>query len=815
MLKTPLIQSGTGKEAASEVACFHCGDRCTSGVIAVGDKRFCCHGCKAVYELLHAKDLCRYYSVDEAGRGVKPADDELTRRFEFLDDPVVVERLCDFADNRRQVVTFYVPGMYCSSCIWLLEKLNELHDGILSSRVDFLRKELIVAFNPDSISLRDVAVLMASIGYEPVIHLESVAKRRSRFTDKKLYYKLGVAGFAFGNVMLLSFPHYLAGEGGLDPSFRKFFTYISLVLSLPVFFYCAFDYFKSAWSGLKRRFLNIDVPIALGIIVLFGRSAFEIVSGTGAGFLDSFTGLVFFLLVGKVFQKKSFDALTFDRDYRSFFPLSVTVRNGSTENSIPLTKLKVGDRMIVRNHEIVPADAVVIRGEAGIDYSFVTGESDVVPQKSGDVIYAGGRQVGPAIELEVVRTTEQSRLAQLWQNDVFHGSGRSRLTRVVDTMSKYFTGAILAVAAVSGLYWFMHDPSLAPLVITAVLIVACPCALALSTPFTFGSALRWFGRTKVYLKNTDVVESLANVDTIVFDKTGTLTHTGSSRVLYDGDELGPRELSMIESVLYHSTHPLSRRILKELGGVERLPVTGFEELPGKGIRGVVGGVEVGAGSASWVGLAEDKGVRVLPSSVYVTIGDAKRGRFSVIGGYRRGVEELVRSLRKRYRLLVLSGDHEYDRPYLEELFGENTKMLFRQSPEDKLALVRELKNEGCHVLMIGDGLNDAGALKAADVGISVAEDVNTFAPACDGIVDAEHFQRLDRYMEYARASYVIVLVSFGISFLYNIAGLSVAVAGMLSPLVSAILMPLSSVTIAAFALVATSLSAKRIGVVQQ
>ncbi|NOY06228.1 MAG: HAD-IC family P-type ATPase, partial [Chlorobi bacterium] len=429
--------------------------------------------------------------------------------------------------------------------------------------------------------------------------------------------------------------------------------------------------------------------------------------------------------------------------------------------------------------------------------------------------YAGGRQVGQAIELEVVRTTEQSHLAKLWQNDVFNGSGHSQLTRAVDSISKYFTSAVLAVAAVSGTYWYMHDPSLAPLVVTAVLIVACPCALALSTPFTFGSALRWFGKTHVYLKNTDVVESLANVDTVVFDKTGTLTQTGSSRIHYSGDELDQRERSMIASVLYHSTHPLSRRVLKEFDGEERLPVTSFEEAPGKGVRGIVDGVEVKAGSATWVGFAEDKDASALPSAVYVSIGDAKHGRFSIIGKYRPGVEKLVQSLRKQYKLLVLSGDHEYDRPYLEKLFGDQARMLFRQTPEDKLTLVQELKNEGRRVLMIGDGLNDAGALKAADVGISVAEDVNTFAPACDGIVDAEHFPRLDRYMKFARASYIIVMISFGISFLYNITGLGFAVTGMLSPLVSAILMPVSSVTIVAFALLATSIAAKRIGLVER
>lgn len=810
-LNIPGDKSPGDRPQNEEVLCYHCGDVCDGTDIAIGDRYFCCNGCKTVYELLAEKDLCDYYDIDEQRSSKTPKDDVYEQRYDYLDDASIVDQLIDFSDGAMRMATFKVPSMHCSSCIWLLERLHSLNPGVISSRVNFPRKEATVTWNAEKISLREVVMLMASVGYEPYISLQDVAEKRKSVTDKKLYYRIGVAGFAFGNIMLLSFPEYLASDQSIEPVFRVFFRYLNVLLALPVFFYSSSEYFTSAWAGLKQRFLNIDVPISLGIIMLFSRSIYEIATHTGPGFLDSFTGLVFFLLIGKIFQKKSYDSLSFDRDFRSYFPLSVAVREDGHERSIPLTRLAVGDRIVIRNQELVPADAVLLRGEANIDYSFVTGEADLIAKKSGDRIHAGGRQVGQAVELEVVKDIEQSYLTRLWNNDIFTKPSAGYLTALVDRISKHFTAVVLLIAFGASAYWLTVDVSVATTVFTAVLIVACPCALALSSPFALGSAQRIYGNRDFYIKNTETVEALSRIDTIVFDKTGTLTQTRTAHVRWHGPALGEEERAAVKSLLRQSTHTLSRQVFASLAGDVTHTVDEYREVPGKGIEGVVDGRRVTIGSAEWAWREDAAAVDAGTTAVYVALDGAPRGHFTVPNLYREGLTELVASLKPHYRLVILSGDSAREEARLRTVFGDDVPMHFNQTPEDKLVYVQQLRADDRHVMMVGDGLNDAGALKAADVGISVSENINTFSPACDGILSAERFPLFDRLLRFARTSVGIVKVSFGISFAYNVIGLSFAVAGMLSPLVSAILMPVSSVSVVAFTTIATRLMARRKG----
>ncbi|MBR9979082.1 MAG: heavy metal translocating P-type ATPase metal-binding domain-containing protein [Bacteroidetes bacterium] len=791
--------------------CFHCGDACDGYDIAIGDKYFCCNGCKTVYELLSDKDLCSYYSIDEKRRGKSPFDDGYSRRFDYLDDATVIEQLLDFADGDVRMATFRVPSMHCSSCIWLLERLGTLHPGVIASRVHFPRKEVTVTWNATQVSLREVVSLLSSIGYEPFISLQDVAEKRTRESNRKLYYRIGVAGFAFGNIMLFSFPEYLADEGTIDPAFQFVFRYLNVLLSLPVFFYSATEYFSSAWAGLRQRHLNIDVPISLGILSLFGRSIFDIVTGIGPGYLDSFTGLIFFLLIGKIFQKKSYDALSFDRDFRSYFPLSVAVRGDDGEHNVPLTNIAVGDRIIIRNQELVPADAVLLRGEAHIDYSFVTGEADLIRKNSGDRIHAGGKQVGRAIELEVIKNIEQSYLTRLWNNDVFTKDSQGSLRSTVDHISKYFTIVVLVIAFGAALFWYFHDPTLMTMVFTAVLIIACPCALALTSPFALGSAQRIFGNNDFFTKNTDTIETLARIDTIVFDKTGTLTQTGSSQVRWHGPALQEEERVMLKSLLRQSTHTLSRQVFASLAGDRTHEVGEYREVPGRGIEGRVQGVPLLIGSAEWAWRDGSTAIEAGSTAVYVSISGVPRGHFSVPNLYRDGLRELVTALKPEYELVILSGDSDREAARLRTVFGEDVPMQFQQSPEDKLRYVQRLREKGHKVLMVGDGLNDAGALKAADVGVSISENINTFSPACDGILAADRFSVFPRMLAFTRSSMRIIKAGFMISFVYNVVGLSFAVSGLLSPLVAAILMPISSVTAIAFTTISTRLTARRRG----
>ena len=488
-----------------------------------------------------------------------------------------------------------MPQMHCSSCIWLLENLFKINPAIIHSEVNFLKKNVTVKFNPQKISLKGTVELLTSIGYEPQINLEDAEDKKLQSTNKKLIYKIGITGFCFGNIMLLSFPEYL-NINMSDSFFIKFFGWLNLFLSLPVFFYSSSDYFISAFKGLRKKILNIDVPISLGILVLFLRSAVEVVTQTGAGYFDSMTGLVFFLLIGKLFQNKTYETLNFERNYKSYFPLSVILKKDESEVSIPVSKLNVGDRIIIRNNEIIPADSVLFGGEGNIDYSFVTGESKLSPKVLGELVYAGGKQIGSAIELEVIKEVSQSYLTQLWNNEAFKNRAESNFATISNKVSKYFTIAILSIALASFLFWLPNSIHTALNVFTAVLIVACPCALALSIPFTLGNTIRIFGKNKFYLKNVHVIEELAKINQIVFDKTGTITQTTQSKIKFIGPELTELNSIMIKSLVKNSTHPLSKKIYDSLDCQANLNVNSFKEMQGKGIEGEILGKQIKLGS---------------------------------------------------------------------------------------------------------------------------------------------------------------------------------------------------------------------------
>jgi Cu+-exporting ATPase len=291
-------------------SCFHCGEECKEDHIVFQEKDFCCTGCKTVFEILNESDLTYYYDIQEKP-GISPGASE--GKFDFLDNEEITEKLLEFNENNTQIVNFLIPSMHCSSCIWVLENLGKLHKGVKSAQVDFPKKTVRISFSSEKISLKELVYLLSRIGYEPYISLKDYDEKDHR-VDRSLIYKLGVAGFAFGNVMFLSFPEYFEVKEFWLEQFKHLFRWLMFAFSLPVVFYSGADYFISAYKGLRAKILNIDVPIALGIAVLFIRSTTEIILDLGTGFFDSLTGLVFFLLLGKFFQQKTYSYLSFERD---------------------------------------------------------------------------------------------------------------------------------------------------------------------------------------------------------------------------------------------------------------------------------------------------------------------------------------------------------------------------------------------------------------------------------------------------------------------------------------------------------------------
>ncbi len=785
--------------------CFHCGLDAKTSEIIFDYKSFCCNGCKTVYEIFSVNNLTCYYDLQQTP-GATPK--EISGKYNFLENAKIVEQLLEFNDGKTQIVTLYIPHIHCSSCIWILENLNKLNSAINTSIVNFGKKTVRVTFNSEIISLKDLATLLSSIGYEPFISLDdySVGKKH---IDRSLIYKLGVAGFAFGNVMFLSFPEYFqVGEFWLE-KYKHLFRWLMFFFSLPVVFYSALDYFISAFKGLRSKILNIDVPIALGVTVLFVRSSAEIIFDIGSGFFDSLTGLIFFLLLGKFFQQKTYTFLSFERDYKSYFPIGITkIKDDGKEESIQVYDIKKGDRLLIRNEELIPVDCILIKGKARIDYSFVTGESKTVSKQSGDKLFAGGKQLEGSIEIDVLKSVEQSYLTQLWSSDVFKKDKELAFTNITNSISKRFTLAILLIACMATSFWLLTDSSKALNVFTSVLIIACPCAIALSAPFTFGNVLRILGKKKFYLKNASVIEQLANINTIIFDKTGTITANKETTISYEGLNLSDDEESLLKSTLRGSNHPLSRSLYNLLNEHDIISLDHFEEHLGKGIEANYQNQNIKIGSAPFVGFKTD--TATLNTAVHISTNNQYKGKFTFYNKYRKGLSKLFNRLKKDYDLVILSGDNAGEKDNLTKLLPTKTKLLFNQKPEDKLEYIKYHQTEGAKVLMIGDGLNDAGALAQSDVGIAISENVNVFSPACDAILDASKFNQLYNYINVSKSAIKIIKWSFLLSFIYNIIGLYFAVTGQLEPVVAAILMPLSSISIVAFTTITTNVLTRKL-----
>ena len=751
-----------------------------------------------MYLLLSEHQMCNYYDL-EANPGLKAKGKFIQDKFAYLDNDAVLQQLAQFRSADRCNVTLSLPTMHCASCVFLLENLHRLEPGIISSQTNFQRKDIFVSFNPSLISLRKVVELLSFIGYEPAISLENAEKKAAASYDKKRIYQLGVAGFCFSNIMMLSFPDYFANGIFESDQLKITFIWLSFALSLPVLFYSASSFFISGFKGLRQGIVNIDAPIALATLITFSRSYYEIFTHTGTGYLDSGSGIVFFMLIGRWFQDKTYDAISFDRNYRSFFPLGVTKLNNGQETSIPVTQLAKGDELLIRNEEMIPADAILNEGTGYIDYSFVSGESTPVHVLPGSLVYAGGKQMGESIKLTTVHEASQSYITQLWNNKE-QTKHVNKADSFIHPWARHFTWVLFTVALGGFVYWSFNDPSRAFPALTSVLIVACPCTLLLTATFTYGNMLRFLGSRHLFLKNAGVIESIASINHVVFDKTGTITIKEKSDLRFVGTVLSDDDLNSIHALTRQSSHPLSR-IISDFTGkhkvVEPIQLTGFKETSGQGIEAIVGNRFIRCGATDFVGVAFSSTHHTESgTSVHVSLDGSYKGYFLIGNAYREGLTDLANGLHQlNINTSVLSGDNDQERNHLQPIMGADAALLFRQSPVQKLEQIQQMKAEGKSVMMIGDGLNDAGALWKSDVGIAVSDDSSRFTPASDAIISGSALVHLPKMIRFARYGKTIITICFAVSIGYNIIGISYAVRDLLSPVVAAILMPISSITV--------------------
>jgi len=772
--------------------CVHCGLSARQEIHQNGDY-FCCHGCKTAHIFLSDSESC------EIPIPAKPRHQE---ELAWLDIPEASQKWIFGKQGNAVQVRLKVPGIHCASCVQVLERLYSKQKGIVRSEVNFLRKELEITFLPDQISFSGLVAWLDSLGYSPdLTDPENGEKRKGYSESTLLTMRMAVAGFCAGNIMLLSFPEYLGLE---DQEYRHFFGWLNLALAMPGVFFSGWGYLKAVYIGITQRVLNIDVPIGVGMIATLGLSLYEIISQTGSGYFDSLTGLIFFLLIGRWVQNRTFEFLSFERDFRSYFPLSISRIKNNIDEPVLSSDIKAGDVLRIHHGEIIPCDGVLVEGDAWIDYSFVSGETRAEHVENGQVLLAGGRQTSGSLIMKASKEMSRSQLVTLWNNPIFDKEGKPGLKTFADTVAYYFTPTILLFATTVAVYWLFVNPAISLHAFVSILIIACPCTLSLAYPMALGNTMRLLGKKGFFLKNTEVIEKLSTVDTLVFDKTGTLSNQFGEHVVFKGEELQAFEKEAVAAVLSSSTHPLSRAVVRHLDLKTETGVVDFKEVKGKGVEGFWKGNYIQAGSAHWLGINTDI---AQGSAIHVCIGNDYKGYFSIKSSPLPFVGNLITQLASGFKLHLLSGDHVQGQEYWVALFKRfSGNSLFAQKPENKLTYIKSLQDEKHITAMIGDGLNDAGALRQSDVGIAIAADSHQFTPGSDAILLADHLQQLPTFFRMAKSTMRIVRYSFIISLIYNVIGLSFAVSGNLEPIVAAILMPASSLSVVLFAWIGTEMA---------
>lgn len=797
--------TATAHEAMTS-ACAHCG--AAGSLLRIGGLPFCCEGCGRVYEILKDQNLLGYY--DLADRLPASLKESAPLDFTYADGDWFKRTFTLPAGAGYYSIRLKLPAIHCAACVWLLEKLPEMLTGVTGARINYLRKELTLTAQ-ESLPVSRLVQFVADLGYPPDFKPESGRSRALTAYDKGLLKKMAVAAFGFGNAMLFSFPEYFSER--LEGRFQLTFMLLNVALASFVLIYAAGEFFTNAFRALKRRKVILDLPIAVGITAMFARSIAEILHGVSSGYFDTFAGLIFFLLIGRYVQSRSYTYLAFERDNLLFLPLAVRRRKDGEEKVTPVQDLSVGDTIRLLNGEIAPTRCRLLSATAAADYSFISGEALPVALVAGDTFETGGKVVGQSVDLEITEPVDQARINRIWE-----GAGQSHEqatfaeeSSFADRMLPYFTFAVVAVAAAGLLYWLPVDSAKAWNAFSAVLVITCPCALAMAKPFSFYTTQSVLGRAGLFLKSAAVVEKFFAIRRIVFDKTGTITAAGSYDVSFAGEKLSDADRSALAALVRESAHPLSRALSHWLGGSKELTVADFAEHPGQGLVGHIGGRRYLVGAASYLaahGVSVAESAQSAAASLVQAACDTLYlGAFAVTNATRPELKATVDSLAQEYKLALLSGDGDRERQRFAEIFPAASPFFFNATPEHKREIVAGSQNIE-PTMMIGDGLNDAAALKASGLAIAVSEDAANFSPASDAILRAGSFAQLPQLISQARQAKTTAILAYIISFGYNIFGVGVALSGGLTPLFCAILMPLSSLSVIGMTFMTARLSAR-------
>lgn len=801
------------ERASVDVACSHCGLSVPAGLIVPqATEQFCCHGCSTAYAVIRGCGLERYYHVREQAAGAAAPVRSTGKRYGEFDDPLFHSLYVKPHDHGGVQIELFLEGVHCAACVWLIERLPMVQPGVAAVRLEPSRSLVRIVWDPQRTPLSQIARTLDSLGYPPHPAREGNARSMRRLDDRRSLIRLGVAGACAGNVMILALGLYAGAFDSMDDQYRHLFRWGSMLISLVSVLWPGSVFFRGAWAAIRTRTPHLDLPIAIGLGAGAIWGTLNTIRGVGEIYFDSLSVLVFALLVGRLIQHRqrrwSADAVEL---LFSLTPSSARKVEPAGVIEVPVESITSGDLVEVLAGDSFPADGVVETGESSIDQSLLTGESIPVGVHPGEPVSAGAVNLSSPLRVRVSATGEATRVGRLMKTVEEATRRRAPIVRLADRIAAHFVVVMLALSVITAIAWCFINPAMAIDNAAALLIVTCPCALGLATPLAVTVAVGRAARRGILVKGGDVVQSLAGHGTIFLDKTGTLTQGRMSLMHWTGpDELG----SMVLALEALSSHPIAAALVRDLpqfcnlnSAAPRPAPTDVHQVLGGGISGTFGNRRLVVGSASFVRAhASNEDARVHEAeascihSGWTPILISLDGRIQAVAGVgdpiREDAKETVASLRSAgWNVRILSGDHPavvgavahtLDVPEAAAQGGA--------SPEDKLHAVTQAARSGT-VVMVGDGVNDAAALAAATVGMAVRGGAEASLAAADVYFSSPGLAPIVDLINASRRTLTVIRLNLAASIFYNAFAAALAITGTITPLVAAILMPISSLTV--------------------
>ena len=793
---------GVVASVATDTSCAHCTLPVPSGLVEAGEEhQFCCTGCRTAFAMIADHGLGAYYDIAE--RRERPVATS-HRSFEEFDHAAFRDLYVRPTPDGLSQVDLYLEGVHCGACVWLVERVPLVVPGVARAELNVRRSLARVVWHDATVPLSRVASALDSLGYHPhpFRGLEVEAMRRRE--DRAMLARIGVAGAVAANVMLASLALYSGQFGGMEGPYERFFRWVCLLLTTPSLLGPGRLFFSGAWASLRTRTLNMDLPIAIALAIGWARGTANTITGVGPIYFDGLATLTFALLAGRFLQQRGQRAAADSAELLySLSPSSARVVDGDATRDVPAQALLPGMVLDVRAGESFAADGTVASGHSAVDLALLTGESRPVSVSVGDPVYAGTTNVASALRVTVDAAGEESRLARIVQQVEESARRRAPVVQLANRLAGWFVGVVLALAAATAVFWYPRDPTAALENAIALLIVTCPCALALATPLAVSMAIGRAARNGILIKGGDAIERLAEPGVLLLDKTGTITEARLALEAWVGPEwVKPLVLALEQE----SSHPIADGFRRGFAGVNAIPASLTTHVVGGGIEGLVDGRHVVVGSPAFV---EARATRTIAARtiaaplcaptltpVLVAVDGIIVASASFGDPIRRDARASIDALVARgWRVGILSGDHPQVVATVASALGlPPASCVGGATPEEKLRVVEEMRRQGT-VVMVGDGVNDAAAIAAASVGVGVHGGAEACLATADVYLTRPGLTPLVRLTEGAARTIAIIRRNIAFSLGYNIIGATLAVTGTITPLVAAVLMPLSSLTV--------------------